>query len=70
MKYGTIEIDGEAREVLNAYSCGPGETPHSFDVPGGHAYEFGGVWKYSPRIGHERAAKVDASGYRAPSAQA
>lgn len=66
MNLGTLTIDGFEYKILNAYSCGPGEKPHSFDIKGGHVYEFGGVWKYNRRYGVERIVKVDATGYKEP----
>lgn len=69
MKLGTINMNGHDYEVRNAYSCGPGEKPHSFDIPGGHVYEIAGVWKYSPRIGPEYQVTVDPAGYSPPAIQ-
>lgn len=41
----TIKVNGQVAKVLNAYSCGPGLSPHTYDVPGGYVYEIAGVWR-------------------------
>lgn len=40
-----LAIDGREVTTTNAYSCGPGCTPHTFDLPGGDSvYEIGDKW--------------------------
>lgn len=41
----TILIDGKPWRVTNALSCGPGETPHTYELAGGaYVYEIAGTW--------------------------
>lgn len=72
--FGTIEIDGNTYDVLNAYSCGPGERPHTFDVytlnGSATASEVAGVWTFTPRYGYPRVVRVVTSGYRPPHVEA
>lgn len=42
----TILVDGAPRRVLNAFSSGPGCTPHTYDLIGReYVYEIAGEWK-------------------------
>lgn len=46
----TIEVNGTRREVVNAFSCGPGEVPHAYELKGGdYVYNVGRDWKLQAR---------------------
>ncbi len=43
----TIEIDGAVTKISNAFSCGPGEKPHTFMLAGSggcYVYSVAGAW--------------------------
>lgn len=36
--HGTLLVNGVETHVYDAYSCGPGTKPHTFQIPGGRIY--------------------------------
>lgn len=40
-----IIVDGNYCVVKNALSSGPGNEPHTYDIPGGYVYCVAGEWK-------------------------
>jgi hypothetical protein len=41
----TVTVNGQAVAVVNTLSCGPGCTPHTYELRGGsYVYEIAGIW--------------------------
>lgn len=60
---GTIKVNGIEKEVTSALSCGPGETPRTFNFCGGSVEKLSSGWIFSPNWGYAHRVEVDTSGY-------
>lgn len=56
----SIHINGRAAVVLNALSCGPGCTPHTYELKGGsYVYQIAGQWWLQERRATARKVAVE-----------
>lgn len=55
----TIKVNGTMHTVLNTFSCGPEQEPHTYCFSGGYVYEIGGVWLLQLPGQHPRYVSVE-----------
>jgi hypothetical protein len=55
----SININGRETVVLNSLSCGPGCTPHTYELKGGsYVYQIAGEWFLQVRGQDKRKVEV------------
>jgi len=55
----TITVNGRAMQVTNTLSCGPGCTPHTYELKGGsYVYQVGREWFLQVRGQSARKVEV------------